>query len=244
MRLEIIGSGSKGNCYLLHNDEECLMLEAGVPTKEALKVINWSTSKVKGCLVTHEHKDHSKFVKDILDYAVDVYATAGTCQAMESWSKSKVGKVIPIKGLLKLGNFQIKAFNTIHDAADPCGFLIKHPEIGVMLFATDTQYVPCRFKGLTNILIECNYADDLLAARTDIPGTLKARIQESHMSVDTCGNMLKCMDLSEVNNIVLIHISEGDGNPEAFRTQIAELTHKNVIAAASGMSLDFNKTPF
>lgn len=243
MKLEILGSGSKGNCYLLHNEEECLILEAGVPFDSVLRALSGDIGKIKGCLVSHEHKDHSKFVKEHLDHAVRVFATEGTCEAMKGWTKSKVRSTIPMADILKLGNFYVKKFKTKHDAVDPCGFLIKHPEVGVLLFVTDSEYIPCKFKGLTNIMIEANYDEELLQAR-DIPDSLKERIRGSHMSVDTCIEALKSNDLSRVNNIVLIHISEGDGDPEAFQRKVQEETGKTVMSAVSGMSIEINSTPF
>jgi len=35
MKLKVLGSGSSGNCYLLENESEALMLECGLPFKGA-----------------------------------------------------------------------------------------------------------------------------------------------------------------------------------------------------------------
>ena len=245
MILEVVGSGSKGNCYILHNDNEALMLEAGVPFKSVLSVLGGKIELLEGCLVTHEHKDHSGYVKDLLDHAVRVYATEGTCQAMVPWSKSKIGVPMAIRSkMLKIGNFLIIPFETVHDAEQPCGFFIRHPEMGNLLFATDTHYLPNTFKDISNVMIECNYDEVLLAERKDIPETLKERIRGSHMSVETCIEALAANDLSKVNNIVLIHISEGDGDPESFKEKVRNATGKTVHVAEAGLSIDFNITPF
>jgi len=55
MLLDVLGSSSKGNCYLLHNDKECLVLETGVPFMEVKKVLNFNISKVVGVCVSHAH---------------------------------------------------------------------------------------------------------------------------------------------------------------------------------------------
>ena len=39
MILRILGSSSSGNCYLLENETECLMIECGIPIKEVKKNI-------------------------------------------------------------------------------------------------------------------------------------------------------------------------------------------------------------
>ena len=56
--------------------------------------------------------------------------------------------------------------------------------------------------------------------------------------------MLKANDLSAVNNIVLIHLSDTNSNEKQFQKEVFEATQKNVSVATNGMVIDFNKTPF
>lgn len=242
MKLTVLGSGSKGNCYLLHNDDECLILEAGVPFSEVLRVLKGNIKKVVACLISHEHGDHIKYAGDMLAHGINTYMTPGT------WHAKRWMRYYPLmleKGIeMKKGNFTILPFTTVHDAAEPCGFLIHHRDMGTVLFATDTAYIPNTFEGLTNIIIECNYDESLLASRDDIPDSLKDRIRQSHQSIDTCIEALKANDLSMVNNIVLIHISDGDGDKERFRCEVQQHTGKQVHIATPDLDIDFNKTPF
>ena len=77
-----------------------------------------------------------------------------------------------------------------------------------------------------------------------IPEVLKERVRRSHLSYYTCLDALKANDLTRVNNIVLIHISEGNGDAVAFRDGIAKATGKTVHVAKPGLRISFNKTPF
>ena len=116
-----------------------------------------------------------------------------------------------------------------------------------MLFATDTYYLQYTFDGLNNILIECNYRQDILDANVEaglIPAKLRARTMKSHCSFETCKEILQANDLSEVHNFVLIHLSDGISIAVEFQQGIAELTHKIVTVARSGMTIKFNKSPF
>ena len=48
MTMTVIGSGSAGNCYVLQNEQEAIILEAGLPFgKEVKEALGWNTSKVK-----------------------------------------------------------------------------------------------------------------------------------------------------------------------------------------------------
>ncbi len=57
MVLKVISSGSKGNGYILENDNEALLLECGCNFKSVNEAINFNVSKISGCLITHEHLD-------------------------------------------------------------------------------------------------------------------------------------------------------------------------------------------
>lgn len=39
MRLKVLGSGSSGNCYILENENEALIIEAGLPFMEVKKAV-------------------------------------------------------------------------------------------------------------------------------------------------------------------------------------------------------------
>ena len=75
MVVKTINSGSKGNGYALISGEDILLLECGVQAKDMLKTIDYQTSKVVGCLLSHEHGDHAKYIKQYMQYGVKVYGS-------------------------------------------------------------------------------------------------------------------------------------------------------------------------
>lgn len=244
MKLHVINTGSVGNCYLLKaSTGEILMIECGVPFKEIQKALDFDYSGVVGCLVSHEHKDHCKAVKDVLNNGISVYATEETRKTSQE----------RCFGFLKLekcecqtiGSFAIIPFLVNHDAVDPVGFLIRHPECGVVLFATDTYYLKQTFKGLNNIIIEANYCEDIL---NDLEAQGKAntyvsdRVRQSHMSIQQTINTLNANDLTTVNNIVLIHLSDGNSDEKRFKSMVEKATGKRTFVASKGMEIDFNLT--
>lgn len=260
MELIVIGSSSKGNCYCLHNDSEALIIEAGLPYREVAKELGKEiTKRVKMVIITHEHNDHAKYVKDWLDHGVSVYGTPGTVDALrKKHSRTRVWYMRPkafserneANGAIRWNalhgpcGIHILPFATVHDADDPCGFILFEPSMGTVVFATDTAFMPSRISNLTNVLIECNYDEALLDQRTDIPETLKERIRNSHMSVTSCIEALKANDLANVQNIVLLHVSEGDGDTEAFRAKVEEQFGINTKVAEKGLKMAIRRAPF
>lgn len=53
--LEILGSSSAGNCYILRVGDKVLLLEAGINFNKIQERLNFRLKEVIGCLVTHEH---------------------------------------------------------------------------------------------------------------------------------------------------------------------------------------------
>ena len=68
MFLKCLGSSSAGNCYLLENETECLMIECGIMIKEVKKAMNFNMQKIVGCVVTHRHNDHIGYLEDVLKW--------------------------------------------------------------------------------------------------------------------------------------------------------------------------------
>lgn len=61
MKFRCLGSGSSGNCYILENDSEALIIEAGIPFMTVKKALDFNISKIVGVVVSHSHGDHAKY---------------------------------------------------------------------------------------------------------------------------------------------------------------------------------------
>lgn len=243
MKLKVIGSGSKGNAYLLENEQEAILIECGVNISEIKKAVNFNVNKISGCLVTHEHGDHAKSINEVMASGINVFATAGTFSNSVK-NKSHRQHIVPQKGQFSVGNFRVISFPTIHDVAEPCGFLINHTDCGTVLFLTDTVYSGFTFSGLNNIIIEANYDEEIIDEKLGDKKFLRDRILNSHMSLDTCMDFLQANDLSQVNNIVLIHLSDSNSHEIDFANKVSSITGKSVHVANNELQINFNKTPF
>lgn len=222
MEIKVIASSSKGNCYLIDDGSTQLMLEAGISYSKLIKKVNFS--KVSGVLITHEHLDHSKSVKDLLKSGIKCFSAKETFDALNIEKNYLVNYLTPYK-ILTIKTFKIMPFETQHDAANPLGFLIKSTKTNeVLLFATDTYYIKNKFMNLNYIMIECNYAKDILERNSSISYTQKSRLYKSHFELENVKNFLKSQDLSKVKEIYLMHLSNGNSDEERFKREIQALT--------------------
>lgn len=246
MQLKVLGSSSKGNGYILDTGKGALLIEAGFPYRAVLSALNFDRGRIKGLLVTHEHGDHAGMIREYIRECIPCYMSLGTARALGIEDNPMV-YILTSGRSVHVGEFVAMPFNTQHDAAEPFGFLISHHDCGKVLFATDTYYLKYRFRRLNQIMLECNYdLQTLMANRRDgaIETTRYERTLASHMSLGTCLDVLHANDLSKVNNIVLLHLSEMNAEPERFKRVVASETIKKVTIANKGVVIDFDKTPF
>ena len=245
MKLHILGSNSLGNCYILETATEALILEAGVRMQNVKKCLKWQIRKVVGAVITHEHNDHSGHIAELVASGVHVLSLEEVFKTHGLSGKPFTKSIVPNKGY-KAGNFKILPVPVKHDV--PCvGYIITHPEMGKLLFITDTITLDVLVPGMNHIMIEANYADDIVEANIangSMPESMRPRLLTSHMEIGQTKAILSENDLSEVDNIILIHLSDGNSDEERFVREISELTGKVVYAANAGMSINLSKEPY
>ena len=228
MKLKVLGSGSSGNCYILENDNEALIIEAGLPFMEVKKALNFNIMKIVGVIASHIHSDHAKYIEQ--------YRKAGIKCFMPYDMSEHISAECNF-----MGKFRIKDFPLVHDV--PCyGFYITHPEMGTLVYSSDTEYIKYRFKGLNHILCEANY--DMQFVDRDEPN-YEHRLR-GHMSLDTTLQFISTNDNPALRNVVLIHLSDKSGDPALFKQRTEETVKygANVYIAEKGLEVNFDLCPF
>ena len=242
MKLITIGSSSAGNCYLLQGERETLIVEAGVHPSHVKIALRWDMTAVVGVLTSHAHLDHSKYLKDFMKLGVPVLGLAETLAACGVADNHFARPVVPERGY-RVGGFKIIPFSLEHDVPT-VGYHIHHPEMGNLLFVTDTCAMDCRFDGLNHILIEANYDDDILDENIrngSMPGVMRPRLLKSHLELDSVKAILAAQDLSQVHNVVLLHMSSTNGDPVLFSKEITAVTGIPVKIAQKGSTFNLDR---
>lgn len=248
MELHVIESGSSGNCYIIGNKEEAIIIDPGVHINIIKKAMDFKNRHVQGCLMSHEHDDHSMSVEKLMQLGINCYSSAGTWKALGITKRyDHRRKTMKAINTYRLGNFLVMPFPVKHRCEDPFGFLIFHKETGKILFATDTCHIPYAFKHVKHILIECNYDLDLVNKKIEsgaMDPVVKFQLLDSHMNTDTLKDYFKLIDFKHVINVVLIHMSQGNINPEKLIVELSALTRRTFYAASEGLKIELNKTIF
>lgn len=238
MKIKCLSTGSKGNCYLLESGNEVLILDCGIPIKDIKKGLNWDISKVAGVIITHAHKDHSLSVEDFKRMGIPVFTP---------YDKHFIRK--------QYGNFHINPFgltdgngNFVHTNADgtecPCyGFLIKHPDMGKLLYITDTEFVKWRFKDINHIIISCNYQSKYI----DGDEAKKNHVLRGHMELETVKEFVKANNSNALRSVILCHMSRDNADTEecvAEIQKVAPQAYVDYARAGESYELKGDECPF
>ena len=195
--LECLGTGSKGNCYIVKADGSCFLLDAGIPKKIIDKHINFND--VNLIFISHEHKDHSLSMNKLDLRGVKILDGITNQEVIKNQINAKNG------GLLRVWQIPIHHGSTNNNA------LVVKTDEECVLYATDfniCDYDLSDFK-FTRVIVECNYIDKLLPQDMDF----KTRRQiNTHMGLNGLMIFLDKLDLSKCQELDLIHMSQGYGD--------------------------------
>lgn len=233
MVLKVLNSGSTGNCYILESDTEALIIEAGVPFKEVKIALGFNVRKIVGVLVSHEHKDHSKYIAE--------YENSGIMCLYGNIHKQN--RVVENRGIhaIRYGNFAIKPFELVHDV-ECYGFYITHLDIGSLIYASDTEYIKYRFKNINHILVEANYSDNLI----NNEAVNREHVLRGHMSLQTTLDFISTNNNPALRNVVLLHLSDKNADSAQFLQKTKETVKygADCYIAEKGLEINLNLCPF
>lgn len=230
MLINPIASGSSGNAYYISDGHSSLLLDAGIPLAQIQAGCGYKVSQLSGCLVTHGHGDHVKAAQALARLGVNIYTSHGTAE-MANLTGHRIRTVQALESF-HTGTFEVLPFDVEHDVPEPLGFLIRSAVTQEkLLYFTDTYYIRYTFVGLTHIMMEANYDSETMEqnvreGRVDV--SRAKRTIGSHMSIDTVIKTLESFDLSGLQQIYLLHLSNDNSQAAEFKRRVQALTGKEV----------------
>ena len=226
--VETLGSSSRGNCYRLISGGRSLLLECGLPWKAIRGKLNFATTALDGCLVSHHHKDHSRAAADVLKAGIDVYATQAAFDAMEIPGPQHRFHPLAYRKTIEIGDYwRAMAFEAYHDAPGAAGFWIDDADGDKLVFLTDSGFAYYTFPGTGIFMIEANHSEAILQRNVEsglIDAASARRVRENHFSIERVVEMLKSNDLSRCRQILLLHGSDGNSDSAQFKRMVEAAT--------------------
>ena len=216
-----LNSGSNGNSYYVGNDRDAILVDAGISCKEVerrMKRLGLSMQKVRAIFVSHEHSDHIKGIPTLSKkYQLPVYITASTCQHGGLTLDEQMMKTFCSYEPITIGELIVIAFPKLHDASDPCSFIVSCNGIRVGVFTdigAPCEHVIRNFRQCHAAFLEANYDEDMLV-NGRYPYHLKKRISggKGHLSNRQALELFKAHRPSYMSYLLLSHLSKENNCP-------------------------------
>ncbi|MEW5893313.1 MAG: MBL fold metallo-hydrolase [Pseudomonadota bacterium] len=230
MRFACLGSGSRGNAWLVEAGATRLLVDCGFSARETarrLARLGVAADSIDALLLTHEHADHARGLAGFAArYGSVVWLTHGArtmLQAMDALP----GRVreIDSHSVFALGDLEITPVAVPHDAREPVQFVLSdgRRRLGILTDAGHvTAHMEAMFSGCDALAIECNHDVELLR-QGSYPPALKARIlgRYGHLDNGTAQQLLARLATDRLQHVLAAHLSEENNRPELARRALA-----------------------
>lgn len=195
VKIAVVGTGSKGNAYLVQVGDSKLLLDAGVPMAKIRKFNNNRICDIDAMLVTHAHNDHAQYMQEIMNNGV---------------------RLIYCVDEIDCNKFIVRGEYQNHDI-ECRGYSINFPSKDIMLhYITDTVEPIVSAEYLRDDrrhywIIECDYTEETMAYNDEHESASvalrNARTRETHLSDKTVIDFFKRDDIP-ADAILFVHKSE------------------------------------
>ncbi len=230
-----LGSGSAGNCFYFESDGTAILVDAGLgvrETKKRLISLGLDIEKVSAIVITHEHSDHVHGAQRIARrHDIPIYCTEGTLNAAGFDTDETPVVLFENNTTFQIGELNVHAKRTIHDAADSACFVIESRDGSRAGIASDLGYVNDDVRRhLTDcdgLFFESNHDLDMLRTGS-YPWSLKRRIMSryGHLSNDDAINAIERMLGPATRTLCLIHLSQKNNHESIVRDMATRLLRR------------------
>lgn len=230
LRFASLGSGSKGNAWVVQAGRTTVMVDCGFSPREAtrrLARLGLTVASLDAILVTHEHGDHIRGVAILSTRArCPVWLSRGS-HAMLAASGNAPAAPRFLEGgeAFEVGDLRVTPYPVPHDAREPLHYTFSDGarRFGLLTDAGHvTPHIEAVLSGCDALALECNHDQAMLQAGT-YPAALKRRIlgPYGHLDNTAAAALLARVGHAGLTHVVAAHLSEHNNTPELARAALA-----------------------
>ncbi|MFT3739635.1 MAG: MBL fold metallo-hydrolase [Breznakibacter sp.] len=232
-----LASGSNGNCYYVGNREHAVLIDAGISRRQVLERMRkrgLDPSKIMGIFISHEHSDHACGIRVLSQkLSVPVFMTRITYKNSREQHRPDQYHAFTPGESIQVGNLTVHTFSKLHDAAEPCSFVVEydHTKVGVMTdIGSPCDNVKSHVPDCDAIFLESNYDEKMLWSGP-YPQYLKVRVagQRGHLSNDQAVQLIAEHASERLRYICLSHLSAENNLPQLALESFKDLAHKHRV---------------
>lgn len=265
MEIAVLASGSSGNCTYVSTGKTSVLFDVGISAlqvKKRLSVLGKSIDTLDGVVISHEHIDHVRGLSVLARSSESsVFIRKKTHRAVPSCLGTIDNCTFFHKDPFVIGDLQITPLEIMHDACDPCCFMVQqlvqdrvqqgaqqqqgdkvHGGEKILGIVTDLGCANGQIKELIarahGLVLEANHDEEMLMLGP-YPSHLKQRIlsDHGHLSNATSANLVLNHATSMLKHILLAHLSLVNNTPER-----ALNTFQSALAKRSDLTVTLTMT--
>jgi len=217
-----LNSGSNGNCYYIGNDNEAVLIDAGIScrdTERRMMRLGLQLNKVCAIFITHEHTDHTRGTEVLSrKYNIPVFITEKTYRNSRLNIDSELVNHFSSNSPEQIGSLTVYPFPKHHDASEPHSFTVSGNgiTIGIMTdIGSSCEHVVYHLSQCNAVFLEANY-DEKMLEEGRYPVFLKKRIRgnDGHLSNDQALELFITHRSPQLQMLILSHLSEHNNHPK------------------------------
>lgn len=230
MRFGCLGSGSKGNAWLVEAGDTRILIDCGFGPRETarrLARLGVDLASLSAILITHEHSDHARGAAALAERArCPVWLTHGSRTVLAAQDAAPLStRILGGHEHFAVGDLEITPYPVPHDAREPVQFVFSD---GAHRFGllTDAGHVTAHMEAMLTdcdaLALECNHDLDMLAAG-GYPAALKRRIlgRYGHLDNAAAAALLGRIAGPRLRHVVAAHLSAENNMPALARAALA-----------------------
>jgi len=216
VKLVVLGSGSRGNAFVVTAAGCSLLVDAGFGPRalvQRAKQAGVDLRGLAGIVLTHEHGDHARGAGPLArKVGCPVFASRGTLTALGDRLDGTRRHAVAPHAIVGVGPFALTGCRTSHDAAEPMAFVLaaQGARVGVAYdLGRPTAAVRYLLRDVTALLVEANH-DEVLLRTGPYPAAVRARIagMGGHLSNRAAAELLGDLCHERLQSVVLVHLSD------------------------------------
>jgi phosphoribosyl 1,2-cyclic phosphodiesterase len=228
-----LGSGSRGNAFVISCDNDALLIDAGFSRRELIsrmQAVGIDPESIGAILLTHEHTDHLNGCRVFANaHSIPVCMTWKTAQYLKRKKPKHIAENMvefEAGNIFDMCGFRISPFTVQHDAVDPVGFVIGRGSLKIGI-ATDIGSVDLlakqRLSDCDALLLETNYDMEMLR-RSPRSLLLKRRIMGKNGHLHNIDAMTALPELITDRTKVafMVHLSSECNCPDLVKELVYE----------------------
>jgi len=225
MRFAPLGSGSRGNAYLLETPHLRVLIDCGFPAREIerrLACLGCDPRDLDAILITHEHGDHVRGLGPLARrYRLPAWMTAGTHAHAGCGELPSLHLLDSHAGPFMIGDLEVLPYAVPHDAREPCQFVFRNAGLQLGLLTDSghiTPHILASLAGSDGLILEFNH-DPRMLRDGPYPPRLKARVggDHGHLSNRQALALLARFETGRLQHLLAAHLSESNNTPGRVR---------------------------